>query len=199
MEDHGRVTAITMSCSYRSRLIRSWRVRGPRCPSSCGLLGSLRLSTGLRLAISHDWAMVAGWGLSREEKILIPPRLFASVASQGDCTKITLTLVGRVQWLRGLVECSEWTSRTCLGSRCWWDGSAVRRCWITKLLHNSHACSWRYARLASSDNPADDSAKARKEFTYLASLHTRSSYFQHCDVVSCTPDRKTSLPEGKLK
>jgi len=54
MEDDGRFTAITMSCSYRSRLIGSLRFRGLRCPSSCGLLRSLRLSTGLRLAISHD-------------------------------------------------------------------------------------------------------------------------------------------------
>lgn len=35
--------------------------------------------------------------LSHEEKILIPPGLFASVASQGDCAKMTLTLVGRVR------------------------------------------------------------------------------------------------------
>jgi len=35
--------------------------------------------------------------LSHEEEILIPPGPFASAAVQGDCAKITLTMVGRVR------------------------------------------------------------------------------------------------------
>jgi len=48
---------------------------------------------------------------------------------QGDCAKITLKMVGRVQWLHGLDECTEWT---CLGRK-----EKILVGWLCSLINSS--------------------------------------------------------------